>query len=422
MNCKYPIVYWQWWAFIFVAVCAACPCAAVANFDTAVVKLSLMVQPATTHPCFSSLMGPPAGYCLPWQSNVYSMASFEPSRRLIFTGSSDSFLYVLDADSGKPFATIATVGRVVTRTMFNHDRSMLYIGTDKGVVYGLDAYSFARIFSFDADSKINNNLTEVGGALIFTSALGTIYSLNSLNGQLNWQKEQPLAKERLRLLENSNILALENIIKGDKTTYVIVPHADGYVSAINSQNGQVKKHVALSSTGTTDFPDIVAPMVVTNKLWVASYGLGIFAIDVSSARIRLHLPITEIAMLAADNSNLYAASSDAIFAIADNGQILWKNPISEIKSRAAPLGFPFNRLEQGSKRMFFGTPAGLLMTGDQLIIATSLGAIGIFDKAGGRLRQIIANSVGFGPLDWADTSSFMAVSKRGLLMKFQMVH
>lgn len=383
-------------------------------------RITMMSQLQVEGPCIASIMGPPQKSCIQWEPNVNAFPTYEPGRRLILSGAPDDLLHVIDADTGRAFAKIVTFGRVITKAVFGDDHAVFYVGTEKGMLYAFDAYSFAPIFSLSADSKINNNLTLIKDAVIFTSSMGTIYCIDGRTGAVRWQIEQPMAKERLRFSQQSNIYAFKEANQGIEEDFIVVPHSDGYLSVIHVPTGKIKKRIELAgSPQANGFPDIVAPMVVfkNNRLWVASYDLGIAIIDLGSLRVREQIEQRGILELATDGSTMFAASADAIFSLADSGKILWKNDISTIKSRAPRTGFPFERFSQGAKRMFYGVPTRMLLSGKRILLSTSLGSIGIFDKTTGKNLAILGHSIGFGALEWAG-SDFMAVSRRGLLMKF----
>lgn len=384
------------------------------------VRLDMMTQLQVEGPCLASLIGPPTKSCIQWQPNVDAAATYDASRRLIFSGAADHLWHVIDIDTGKPFAEAPAIGRVVTNTVWNHDRTRMFFGTDKGALQSKDAYSFANADVFYADSKINNNLTIIDNSLLFTSTMGTIYSLDATTGAFNWKIEEPISAERLRMAQHSSLVPYEEASFGVKQSSVLVPHADGHISQVGLPGGEVIRRISLGATQGFGFPDIVAPMVMLkNRLWVSSYDLGLFSIDVGNARIRQQLPIRELVELTTDGTTLFAASANVLYAISENGEILWKYEMSKVKTRASRAGYPFDKQELGRKRIFFGSPSRLLIDKSRIIMATSLGSIGVFSKTSGRLEQIVGNSVGYGRLDWASPSSFVAVSRRGLLMKFQ---
>ncbi len=207
---------------------------------------------------------------------------------------------------------------------------------------------------------------------------------------------------------------------------MIVPHADGYLSIIDANSGGLKKHISLGTGRPNGFPDIVAPMIsLRNQLWVASHDLGLFCIDLPSLQIREQRNLMEITQLASDGHDLFAATPNVLMAISDNGRLRWKNNLATVKTKLPPLGYPFSQNTEGNKRLFFGAPSRLLIQEKQeeIIMATSYGSLGIFDKANGPLVKILGHSVGFGPkIDWAGPDSIVAMSRRGLLMKFQFGH
>lgn len=378
--------------------------------------LAMMVEPQVKGPCISSLLGPPTKGCMQWLANVKAAATWEKSRRLVFLGSGDEFLHIVD-ENGQPLYDLSTTGRVITDSLFNQDRTKFFIGTDKGVIYGIDSFTFKPEFSFTADSEINNNLLLLND-LIFTSALGTIYCLDPNDGKLKWHIEQPLTVDRLRLASNSNIIPYGE----GEPSHVLVPHAEGYVSLVDIKAGTVEKKIVLGMSRSSKFLDVVAPMVwLKNHLWVASYGLGIFAVDIHTGRVRHSVLENGILQLTSDGDKLFAASADTIFSIKNSGDINWKSPLNEIKSRVPRAAFPFNKMDRGAKRMFYGAPSRLLLIGNKLITAFSAGSIGVFNQTSGKLEDILGNSVGFNAsVNWADGNILM-VSKRGLLMKFHVV-
>lgn len=380
----------------------------------AVMLSQLQVQ----EPCIASLVGAPSTSCVQWEPNVTAFARYEASRRLIFSGSGDSLLHVNDADNGRPLAKIETAGRVVTKAVFGANNAVVYFGTDKGKFYALDAYTFQPVFSLNVDGRVNNNILVVDDIIVFTTAVGTIYAIDAQTGVMVWHERQPLSKDRLRLTHQSNIIATSDEASGIK--YIVVPHNDGYLCVMDVKTGKLHKRIELGLPQGNGFPDIVAPMVVVkNRLWVASHDLGVALIDLASFRIREQISLSGVLELATDGQGIFLATTDALFRLNENGKIMWKNDISRVKSRTPRAGFPFDKFSQGAKRLFFGVPTGMLVDDKHLVLSYSLGSLGIFDKADGRLVRSLGHSVGFSALEWASASSFVAISKRGLLMKFQ---
>ena len=148
------------------------------------------------------------GHCLPWRDNVSAAPTYEGARRIIFTGSQGHYLHVVDADTGVNLVHIPTPGRVVTAVVSSPSKDKIYFGTDKGWLIGLDAFNFAELFRFEADSALANNIEIVGEDIVFSTALATIYAVNP-QGQERFRIDRPLKENRLRLLANSTILVAQ---------------------------------------------------------------------------------------------------------------------------------------------------------------------------------------------------------------------
>ncbi len=384
-------------------------------------KLEMMVSPQISGPCLASLIGPPSEEenCLQWNDNIDGAPTYEPSRRLIFVGAGDSFLYVLDADTGRHIAQIATEGRVITDTLIDFDSGLMYFGTDKGVLSAHDAYSYQKLFSFQADSKIANDLLLKSGSLYFSTGLATVYRLDASTGTQNWYLARPLSSDRLKLSSNSNLI----FMAADKNLgfeTLVAPHPDGYLSILDAKNGKLEKQVSLSTVvGIRSFPDIIAPMLIMDEtLWVASFSAGLLAVDVKSWQVREKIDIVSIHQLANNSDTLYAASDKSLYAIKSGGRILWQNNFHQLRTRVPNQGFPFLNANEIGKRVFLGLVSRLLIRDNQLIMATSLGAMGSFDLGNGHLAQVVGNSLGFSPKISFGGNSVLALTRRGSVVRF----
>lgn len=400
---------------VFMSIALAMPLYSKGND----LSLKILATPVSTEPCLASLLGSPStnNQCMQWASNVDAAPSVD-KRRLVFVGSMDNALHVFDIDTGKPFARIATEGRVITKTLFAKAGDVIYFGTDKGIISCLDAFSFKKIFSFQADSSINNDLMLENNSLVFSTGLATIYSLDNRTGHELWHVERALLGKKLILKSNSNIVDL-TFVKDSQ--FLAVPHPEGYLSIIGASSGKEQRIVKLDNNeNLPTFPDIVAPQIMKNRfLWVASFGLGIFVIDPEIGQIRNRIDIKGVSQLASDENTIFGATADELFALALSGEILWRVDLRNIRTKEARYGFPFNGLKFGAKRVFMGVPSTLLMRKDNIIMGSSQGAMGEFSKNDGALLRVVGNSLGFGPKISLFRDGVVASTRRGLLAIFQ---
>jgi outer membrane protein assembly factor BamB len=388
-----------------------------------ILSLRMLIRTQVGGLCLPSLLGPPSEGCIAFEPDVDASASFERSRRLIFAGAGDRFLHVRDADTGAPVADIPTEGRVITKTLFSRDGSSFYIGTDKGILYGFNAFSYKRIFSFQADGTINNDLKIEGENVIFTSGMATAFCLKKDSGKEVWRMDRPLKSKRLIQSSNSNILSFHGLQREKQGLLLAIPHPDGYISILDFAKGSLIRKIDLAGAGSRKvaFPDIVAPMfIVDGLLWTASYDLGIFSLDPENGQIRNRLPLKEVSQLAFDGEIVYAASGAELLAISKGGFVLWKNPFKELKTREAHYSSSFSGLIRTAKRVFLGSPSALLVRDGNIAMGTTKGPIGIFDARTGVLLSVAGN-LGFGPkINYEEGLGILAVTRRGsiAILKF----
>ncbi|MCA9508031.1 MAG: hypothetical protein KC505_06405, partial [Myxococcales bacterium] len=65
-----------------------------------------------------------------------------------------------------------------------------------------------------------------------------------------------------------------------------------------------------------------------------------------------------------------------------------------------------------------GLVSRLLVRDNQLIMGTSLGAMGMFDLRNGKLVQVVGNSLGFGPKIGFGGDRVFALTRKGSLVRF----
>lgn len=386
-------------------------------------SLKMLAKPQVTGPCLASLLGTPneANHCLQWVANV-DAAPTADHRRLIYVGAGDNFLHVLDGDTGLPFAQIATQGRVTTKILWNADSALMFFGTDKGVVSAHDPFTFAKIFSFQADGTINNDLMLDGDSLMFSSGLATIFRIDSKTGKEQWRILRPLDTNKLMLTSNSNMILFKDKLDVREGNFLVAGHPEGYISVIYAPEGpEEMRTIRLEGLGSSaSFPDIVAPMLyIDGLLWVASFGMGIFILDPENGQIRNRLDVIGVSQLAFDGKRVYGATGKELLAFSSSGEIIWRTVYADLKTRDARYGFPFSQLRWGAKKVFMGVPSTLVLMNDKLVMATSQGAMGEFNPQNGTLQRVVGNSLGFGPKIGIWGQGIMASTRRGLLALFQ---
>jgi outer membrane protein assembly factor BamB len=258
-------------------------------------------------------------------------------------------------------------------------------------------------------------------ALIFSTALATVYKINSTNAEELWRAERPIKPGRIKLMSYSSIFYSPKDFMG--TDLLMVPHPDGFVSVIDFHSGHITRTIQLGvhERAKHSSPDIVAPLLyVGGTLWAASMDFGISRIDPRSGQVVGHIPEKQIQNMTSDNEYIYAVTGQTknLIALSQAGTIVWKKDLDMLLSTNERLGFPFEKFDVGAKKVFDGTPSRLLVKNKVLIVASSLGAMGIFNVRNGDRIQVVGNSLGFGPkISFLGNEGVIAVTTRGSLFK-----
>ncbi|OPZ23685.1 MAG: outer membrane biogenesis protein BamB [bacterium ADurb.BinA186] len=201
---------------------------------------------------------------------------------------------------------------------------------------------------------------------------------------------------------------------------MLAPHPDGYLSILNIDGGQTEKPLVLSPARINrSFPDIIAPMLLVGQtLWIASYSNGLLAVDIKSWQIKERIDIMNIHQLAHKEDTIFAANDKSLYAIKSGGQIVWQNNFFQLRTRVAAQSSSFVGKNEIGKRVFLGLVSRLLIRDNEIIMGTSLGAMGMFDLRNGSLIQVVGNSLGFGPKISFGGNSVLALTRRGSVVRF----
>jgi outer membrane protein assembly factor BamB len=155
-------------------------------------------------------------------------------------------------------------GPVSTGAAISDDGSKVYIGSDKGTVYALNATTGRQVRATPVGGAVSG-LTVAGPTLLVGSADGKVHAINTENLGYSWISE-----------------AAGGAITGVPTRYknvVYAGSADHYVYALSLQTGQRRWR---QKTGGTTF---VTTPSGTGMMWAASQDGNMYALDAGTGRV-----------------------------------------------------------------------------------------------------------------------------------------
>lgn len=111
----------------------------------------------------------------------------------IYIGSSDGYLYVLNAQNGNEISKIRTSGSVGGAAIISE--GTLYFGSNDNTVYAIDSETFAPSgnwrTAFKANENINSALISADGYLFFTTADQNVHAVTQTTGRPKWSNRLP---------------------------------------------------------------------------------------------------------------------------------------------------------------------------------------------------------------------------------------
>ena len=225
---------------------------------------------------------------------------------IVYIGSTDSYLYALDAQTGTlkwkhklgPILTPAAVAS-----------GMVYIGAEYGYLYALDALTGQLKWSYAiANGGLGSAPVIVGGTLYYDTGSFQLFALDAKTGVLKWAIGLDDA------MINSTVAVSNGVLYVDLDS--------GHLAALDAQTGALKWDVFVSLNG------VGSELVVAKGLIYVSNYDTLFALDTQTGGVIWDyydaIPNSSISVAVA-HDRVYAGMGSTLYAFnALTGQILWK--------------------------------------------------------------------------------------------------
>lgn len=222
----------------------------------------------------------------------------------VYIGSSDGYVYALNASTGSTVWTYATGGEV--RSSPAVFAGIVYVGSMDNKVYALSASTGSLIWSYVTGNDTDSSPAVFGGVVYIGSLDGNVYALNASNGAVLWS-----------YATGSNVVSSPAVVSG----VVYVGSMDHNVYALNASTG------AIVWSYTTGGGVYSPPAVVGGVVYVGSWDYSVYALNASSG-VRLWSYATgnyANACPAVDGKTVYVGSRDGnVYALnASSGALVW---------------------------------------------------------------------------------------------------
>lgn len=249
-------------------------------------------------------------------------------------------LYASDA-GGKVTALDASNGNIIWQRHTNTaitsgvaiGRGDVFVGTAAGNLIALNSNTGAmQWFQTVSSSIIAPPLAAAGHVYIKTES-SDVYAYQASQGHIVWNF--PVASPGLTL----RLGGAAAVYGGD----IIIGFANGQVASLDQQSGFPHWRMQLSRPqGTTVVARMVdvdvAPLVVGNTVYIASYQGRVVALNAASGRVLWQHKLSTFSGLAVDDKSLYVTDvAGDLWALSrKDGSVLWKQSVLQGRGASAP--------------------------------------------------------------------------------------
>lgn len=271
------------------------------------------------------------------------------------------------------------------------DRGVYFGGSD-GYFYCVDAETGQVKWRYEVRNPFVSKPTINAGRVFFNTSDNTVFALDAGTGKWIWHyKRRSSPQATIRSVSSP-------IVDGSE---ILVGLNDGFLAALNINDGILKWEVKLH-TGRK-FTDVDAtPVILDDKVYVASYDQALYALKRQGGQTIWRFDSGGAKAIQWDEARIYYPSTDGtLYALKkESGAVIWKFPLDG------------------------GTPTNVILSGDQLVVASSFRYIYVVDKTTGQpqWRYDVGYDSGFsGGLAFdSEKKRVYAISGAGHLYAFEL--
>jgi outer membrane protein assembly factor BamB len=311
----------------------------------------------------------PAGITsLRWRTAVHQRGLFEPRPEECATGvvvedrfivgSRGGTVVALEIKEGQQLWSTPVSGGVDSAARYDSTTGNVYVGTDDGFLYALDAATGAIRWTYKGRGAIER-LPELGGdAIHVASASDRIVALDPRTGELRWQYERE-APEGFTIHGHSGPRLHRGV--------VYLGFSDGYVVALNAGTGDPVWGRSLAAASEQYIDADATPAIYDEDTVItSSYSGGLYALSAATGDVLWRLNIEGAGTVQVIDGRLYfSAPREGLTATTGKGEILWRQGLADAGDLTPPVAV-------GPYLVFSGSRAGLF----------------IVDRASGRLLEL----------------------------------
>jgi outer membrane protein assembly factor BamB len=272
-----------------------------------------------------------------YKPQEFAAAAMSDDGQLVYIGSSEKKMFAFRVQNGE-VAWERTLGSAVSsRPLFLKagtvgPEALLIFGDDGGVVNALEARTGQQRWSYRGHGPVQTQPVLSGSLLYVASNEGRLYALDVRTGSWRWSYERE-TQDAFSIRGTSAALPVPS------TGRLYAGFPDGYLSCLNSENGEVIWNRQLCGDATR-FTDVDGtPTLLGDTLVVSCYATGVFGLEPKDGSTRWRFDLETAGSFVVDfqRERIYVVSAtQGLFCLDKHGRKLWQQVMSEQGELSAP--------------------------------------------------------------------------------------
>ncbi len=231
---------------------------------------------------------------------------------VVYIGSQNGYVYALDAATGAKLWSFSNPAYIVSSPAVIN--GVVYIGAASGALYAIDARTGAKLWSFLSGSYVFGSPAVVNGVVYFGSIDGYVYALNAGTGAELW-----------RYRSGDGVSAPPAVANG--VLYISSNGGDMY--ALNAATGAELWTYYIGPSGPVAAAVTSAPAVANGVVYIASIFTGlVYALNANTGELLWNAPLGVDSSIAVANGIVYVAGGYSPVAGIFEGRLYALNAIT----------------------------------------------------------------------------------------------
>jgi outer membrane protein assembly factor BamB len=267
-------------------------------------------------------------------SNITQFSSPVVVDNFVYLGSDNNFL-ALDSKKNTVLWETPVDGMVESSPTFYNGK--VYFGTDKGVLYALNATDGGVNWTYHATSPIHSSPLIEQDSVFFNTLDSKVYALDINSGEKIWQYIRRTPKKTWKAFTSPSL----------SEGKLFIGFSDGSLVALNAYNGTKLLDVQVGNNNKTPFVAPLQPVIVDGLIYIMTPETKLLVLDEYGKKL-WSFDTTKVSQFIVTKNKVFLLNlKGEVFAINKiTGENIWKVKVTK------------------------GTPTHAIIAGDDLIVST----------------------------------------------------